>query len=176
MCSHLLPASCFLATDTTLASSRRHCGGHASLDQGPAGHVSLTLSGPFANTTAATLNSTTDQSNETLPVSVCTWTISITAGRTVLLKLLWLESGSSITVRCLRNEEDRVLEAGGTALLSDCFGNKATLSWTGEGRSSNPIQLSYYGTKVSLDYPLRLLNQYDPVVCACTLITCGKFN
>lgn len=157
LCSHLLPASCFLATDTTLASLRRHCGGHASLDQEPAGHVNLTLSGPFANT-ATPLNSTTDQSNETLPVSVCTWTISIPADRTVLLKLLWLESGSSITVRCLRNEEDRVLEIGGTALLSSCFGNKATLSWTGEGRSSNPIQLSYYGTKVSLDYPLQLLN------------------
>lgn len=156
LCSHLLPASCFLATDTTLASSHRHCGGHASLDQEPAGHVSLTLSGPFANTT--TLNSTTDQSNETLPVSVCTWTISIPAGRTVLLKLLWLESGSSITVRCLRNEEDRVLEIGGTTLLSSCFGNKATLSWTGEGLSSDPIQLSCYGTKVSLDYLLQLLN------------------
>lgn len=156
LCSHLLPASCFLATDTTLASSRRNCGGNASLDREPAGHVSLTLSGLFANTT--TLNSTTDQSNETLPVSVCTWMISIPAGRTVLLKLLWLESGSSITVCCLRNEEDRVLEIGGTALLSSCFGNKATLSWTGEGRSSNPIQLSYYGMKVSLDYPLQLLN------------------
>lgn len=156
LCSHLLPASCFLATDTTLASSRRHCGGNASLDREPAGHISLTLSGLFANTT--TLNSTTDQSNETLPVSVCTWTISILAGRTVLLKLLWLESGSSITVRCLRNEEDHVLEIGGTALLSSCFGNKATLSWTGEGRSSNPIQLSYYGMKVTLDCPLQLLN------------------
>lgn len=53
---------------------------------------------------------------------------------------------------CLGN--GHVLEIDGSALLSDCGGHKASLSWTGEGHSSNPIELSYYGKKVSLDYPV----------------------
>lgn len=139
----LLPASCFLSADKTLALSRHHCGGNVSLDQEPAGHINLTLPGLFTDTNR--LNSTNHQSNETLPVSVCTWMIGIPLGRTVLLKLVWLESGSRISVRCFWNEEDHILEMEGTALLSRCNRNKATLSWTGAGHSSNSIQLSYYG-------------------------------
>ncbi|XP_040000947.1 mucin-5AC isoform X2 [Xiphias gladius] len=67
-------------------------------------------------------------------------------GRTVLLRVVRLESGSSISVRCVRNEEghDQVLESPGTAVLSGCDRNKAALTWTAAGHSSNAIQLSYY--------------------------------
>lgn len=148
--------SILISTDTALVSSHHPCGGNVSLDQNLAGHISLTVFGPFSNrnTTVVTLNSTTDQSNESRLASVCTWMISIPPGRTVLLKLLWLERGSSATLHCLGKDEDRVLEIDGSALLSNCSGHKASLSWTGEGHSSNPIELSYYGRKVSLDYPV----------------------
>lgn len=154
----------FISTDTALALSHQPCGGNVSLDQHLAGHISLIVSDPFSstNTTIVTLNSTSDQSNEALPLSVCTWIISIPPGRTVLFKLLWLESGSNATVRCLGN--DHVLEIDGLTLLSNCGGHKASLSWTGEGHSSNPIDLSYYGKKVSLDYSVLLLNECDPLV------------
>lgn len=127
----------FLSTDKTLASSRHRCGGNVSLDQEPAGHINLTLPRLF-----------TDGLNGTPPVWVCTWAIGLPAGRTVLLKLVRLESGSSASVRCFGNEAGRVLESEGTALLSGCDGNKAALSWTGAGRSSDPIQLVYYGMKL----------------------------
>lgn len=155
--SKLSASVIFISTDTALALSRHPCGGNVSLDQHLAGPISLIVSEPFSssNTTVVTLNSTSDQSNqsnETLPLSVCTWMISIPPGRTVLFKLLWLESGSSASVLCLGN--GHVLEIDGSALLSDCGGHKASLSWTGVGHSSNPIELSYYGKKVSLDYPV----------------------
>lgn len=146
----------FISTDTALASSHHPCGGNVSLDQHLAGRISLTASEPFSSTTTTStvipLNATSDQSNQTLRLSACTWMISIPPGRSVLFKLLWLESGSSATVRC--RGKDRVLEIDESTLLTDCGGHKASLSWTGEGHSSNPIELSYYGKKVSLDYPV----------------------
>ncbi|XP_044047690.1 flocculation protein FLO11 [Siniperca chuatsi] len=131
-----------ITTDKTLALSHHHCGGNVSLDQEPAGRINLTLPGLF--TDGNRLNPMNHQSDETLPVSICTWMIGIPLGQTVLLKVLWLESGSNISVRCVWNEEDRVLESGGTALLSGCDRNKAILTWTGAGHSSNEIQVAYY--------------------------------
>nr|XP_046227253.1 mucin-5AC [Scatophagus argus] len=131
-----------ITTDKTLALSHHHCGGNVSLDQKPAGHINLTL--PVLSTDTNRLNVSSHRPDETKPVSVCTWMIDIPLRRLVLLKLVLLESGSNVSVRCVWNEEDRVLESGGTALLSGCDGNKATLSWTGAGRSSNAVQLSYY--------------------------------
>lgn len=155
-CVGLVCIFCFIHISTaTTAWSRHRCGGNVSLDQELAGHISLTSSGPFSNTSATvTVKSTTEQPDETPPVSVCTWMISIPPGRTVLFKLLRLESGSSASVRCLGNVKDRVLEIDGSTLLSNCSRHKASISWTGEGHSSNPIELSYYGKKVSLDYPV----------------------
>ncbi|XP_040891094.1 flocculation protein FLO11 [Toxotes jaculatrix] len=130
-----------ITTDKTLALLH-HCNGNVSLDQEPVGHIRLTLSGLLTDTNR--LNSMNHQPDKTL--SLCTWTIDIPPGRTVLLKAAWLESGSSISVRCVGNEGDHdwVLESGGTALLSGCDRNKATLTWTGAGHSSNAIQMSYY--------------------------------
>lgn len=126
----------FLSTGKTLASSRHRCGGNVSLDQEPAGHINLTLPRLFTDTDG--LNGT---------VSVCTWVIGLPAGRTVLLKLVRLENGSSASVRCFGNEAGRVLESEETALLSSCDGDKAALSWTGAGRPPDSIQLVYYGMK-----------------------------
>ncbi|XP_073329195.1 uncharacterized protein [Pagrus major] len=127
-----------ITTDKTLALSHHHCGGNVSLDREPAGHINLTSPGLLTDTNR--LEPVNDHSDETLHVSVCAWMIDIPLGRTVLLKL---ESGSNISVRCFWNEEDRVLETGGTFLLSGCDGNKASLIWTGAGHS-NAVQLSYY--------------------------------
>ncbi|TDH15734.1 hypothetical protein EPR50_G00012980 [Perca flavescens] len=132
-----------ITTDKTLALSPNHCGGNVSLDQKPAGLINLTLPGLFTDTNNRP-NPLNHQSDKTISVSTCTWTIGIPLGQTVLLKSVWLESGLSVSVRCVLNEEDQVLESGGTALLSGCDGNKATFSWTGPGRSSNEIQLFYY--------------------------------
>ncbi|XP_076583614.1 uncharacterized protein LOC143318952 [Chaetodon auriga] len=130
-----------ITTDKTLSLSQHLCGGNVSLDREPAGHINLTLPGHF--TDASRLDPMSHQSDETLPVSVCTWMIGLPLDRTVLLKLVWSASGSIVSVRCLWNEEDQVLEIGATALLSGCDRNKATLSWTGAGRSSSAVQLSY---------------------------------
>lgn len=88
---------------------------------------------------------------------VCTWIIDIPQNRTVHLKLVWLDGGSSISVLCVLTVGDRLLERGGTALLSGCDRNKATLSWTGTGNSSNSAQLVYHGEKWFLNYPLCLI-------------------
>lgn len=124
-----------ITTDKTLASLHQHCGGNVRVDKEPAGHINLTLPGLITDT---------NQSEKTLPPSNCTWTIDVPLGVTVLLKLVWLESGSSISVRCVLNEEDKVLKSGETALLSLCNGNKASFTWTGAGHSSNAFQLFYY--------------------------------
>ncbi|KAK5865819.1 hypothetical protein PBY51_020059 [Eleginops maclovinus] len=124
-----------ITTDKTLALLHQRCGGNVSLDKEPAGHINLTLPG---------LISDTNQSDKTLPPSNCTWTIDIPLGVTLLLKLVWLESGSSVSVRCVLNKEDKVLKSGETALLSLCDGNKANFSWTGARHSSDAFQLSYY--------------------------------
>lgn len=126
-----------------------HCGGHVSLDQEPAGHISLTLPGLFNG--SHSLDSTNRKSDET--PSVCTWMVDVPLGRTVLLKSVRLESGSNITVQCVWSEENQVLESEGTTLLSGCDGDKATLTWTGAGRSSDTVQLSYYGEKLSIQLP-----------------------
>ncbi|XP_075947671.1 uncharacterized protein LOC142949740 [Anarhichas minor] len=130
-----------ITTDKTLALLHHHCGGDVSLDKQPAGHINLTLPGLFTDTSNTPMN---HQSDRTPTVPVCTWTIGVPLGPTVLLKLVWLDSGSRVVVRCVLNEADQVLESGGTALLSHCDGNKATFTWTGAGRSSNEMQLSYY--------------------------------
>lgn len=125
------------------------CGGNVSLDQEPAGHINLTLPGHVNDTDR--LNSTDQQSNDTRPGPICTWVIVLPPGRTVRLKSDWLGSDSNVSVRCLWNDEDGIRVSEGTALLSRCDNNKATLSWRGAGRTSNSIQLFYYGMK-----PLRL--------------------
>ncbi|KAK5899263.1 hypothetical protein CesoFtcFv8_008759 [Champsocephalus esox] len=121
-----------ITTDKTLASLHPHCGGNVRVDKEPAGHINLTLPGLITDT------------NQSEPPSNCTWTIDVPLGVTVLLKLVWLESGSSISVQCVLNEEDKVLKSGETALLSLCDGNKASFTWTGAGHSSNAFQLFYY--------------------------------
>lgn len=131
-----------ITTDKTLALPHHQCGGNVTLDQEPAGNINLTLPGLFTETNS--LDPMNHQTDQTLPVSICTWLFDIPLGRMVHLKLLWLESGSSISVRCVWNEEDQVLESGGTALLSGCDRNKAILTWTGTRHYSNAIKLSYY--------------------------------
>ncbi|XP_070684276.1 uncharacterized protein [Pempheris klunzingeri] len=130
-----------ITTDKTLALLHQRCGGNVSLDQQPAGHINLTTPGLFTDTDR--LNPMNRQSDETISVRVCSWMIGVPPGRTVFFSLAWLESGSSVSVRCVWNEEDQVLESGVVALLSGCDGNKATLTWKGAGHSSNAIQLSY---------------------------------
>ncbi|XP_032400420.1 mucin-16 [Etheostoma spectabile] len=132
-----------ITTDKTLALSHNHCGGNVSLDQKPTGHINLTFPRLYTDTNNR-LNPLNHQSDKTLSLSTCTWTIGIPLGQTVFLKSVWLESGWRVSVRCVLNEEDQVLDSGGTALLSGCDGNKATFNWTGPGRSSNEIQLFYY--------------------------------
>ncbi|XP_008290665.1 flocculation protein FLO11 isoform X2 [Stegastes partitus] len=128
-----------ITTDKILASSHLHCGGNVILDQEPAGRISLTSPGRFTDT--STLDSVKQESEEPFQASVCTWMIDIPLGRTVLLKL---ERGSNISVRCVWNEQTRVLESGGTTLLSGCDRNKAALTWTRAGNSTNGVQLAYY--------------------------------
>ncbi|XP_065812068.1 mucin-3B [Labrus bergylta] len=131
-------------TVKTLALSQHLCGEDVHFDRKPAGQINLTLPGHFTNYTDGS-DILTHHSSENTPVSNCTWTLNIPLGRTVLLKLVWLESNSSITIRCVWNKEDLVLEGGeGTALLSGCGKNKATLSWKGATQSSNAIELAYY--------------------------------
>lgn len=166
----LLPASffSFLSPDKTLALLDHHCGGNISLDQKPAGHINLTLPGLYTDTDR--LNHTNNQSDKNL--SLCTWLIDISVGRTVRLKLVQLKGGSSISVHCGRTEEDhdQVLENGQTALLTGCDRNKATLTWTGTGHYS--IQLAYYGEKPFYwIIQFNLLSQCGPLGCTCTLIT-----
>ncbi|AWP05305.1 putative flocculation protein FLO11-like [Scophthalmus maximus] len=126
-------------SNATSASSPRRCGGDVSLGREPAGRVSLTLPGPVAG--PGQPHSADRPSDGSLPL--CTWMMEVPPGRTLLLKV---ERGSSLSVRCARREgdPDRALESGRTALLSGCDGNKAALTWTGAGRSSNALRLSYY--------------------------------
>lgn len=137
----LLP-ECFHFSDKTLALSNHHCGGNISLDQKPAGHINLTLPGLYTDTNN---NHTDNQTDKNLPL--CTWLIDVPVGTAVNLTLVQLEGGSSISVSCLWTEKDhdQVLKIRGTALLSGCDRDKATLSWTGSGHFS--VQLSYYGER-----------------------------
>uniref|UniRef100_A0A672IFF8 Serine-rich adhesin for platelets-like n=2 Tax=Salarias fasciatus TaxID=181472 RepID=A0A672IFF8_SALFA len=83
------------------------------------------------------------ESDRALQLSVCTWMIEIPAGKTVLLKPEWSGSGSSVWVRCILKEKNQALESGRTAVLFGCHRNQAALTWTGEGHSSNVVQLAY---------------------------------
>lgn len=135
-----------ISTDKTLALLlHQACFGDVNLDHEPAGEINLTLPGPFTDPTDGP-NSVTHHSFETTPVSLCTWTLSLPLNRTVLLKVVWLESNSSLSIQCVSNEkEDLALESsGGTALLSGCDNNKATLSLTAPRLLSHAIQLAYY--------------------------------
>ncbi|CAN9510210.1 unnamed protein product [Ophioblennius macclurei] len=132
----------FITTaDKTWASSHHHCGGNVRLDQDQ-DHINLTL--PELFTDADRLQRMKQESDRTLQLSVCTWTIDVPAGKTVLLKPKWSGSGSSISVLCISKKKNQTLENGRTAVLSGCDGNKAALTWTGEGHSSNIVQLAYY--------------------------------
>ncbi|KAM4594450.1 uncharacterized protein V3H82_001255 isoform 1-T1 [Fundulus diaphanus] len=128
----------FFATDKTLALLHQHCGGNVTLDQEPEGHFNLTLPGLFNHT----ISPIGRLYEENLPLSNCSWVLGIPLGRTVLLQLKWIGSDSRISLRCVE-EYQLSLSQGKTALLSDCEENKAVLSWTGPGISSNLIQLAY---------------------------------
>ncbi|XP_017280942.1 uncharacterized protein si:ch211-14k19.8 [Kryptolebias marmoratus] len=129
-----------ITTDEILAWQDQRCGGNVSLDRQPSGHFSLSLPGPFND--ASTLNPKNQQPGRTS--QNCTWVLDIPMGRMVLLKLDWSEGGTRISVGCVGSEEHRVLRSRDTVLLSGCDGNKATLSWTGAGRSSHSLQLGYF--------------------------------
>lgn len=135
--SHVLP-------DEIRAWSDQQCGGNVSLDQQPA-YIKLSLPKLFND--AWTLNPITQQSGT---LQNCTWGLDIPPGKTVLLKLEWSEDGTRISVRCV-GSKDQVLQSGDSAVLSGCDRNKATLSWTGGGRSSDSLQLLYFGEKTFLD-------------------------
>lgn len=123
-----------IATDKTLAFFHYQCHGHVSLAQEPTGHIGFSSVG----VSDRPLNLQTDQNNV-----ICTRTLQIPAGHTVLLKLVWLERGSNVSLRCVSDQENQALEIGDTALLAGCDQNKATLTWTGAGHSSNAFQLFY---------------------------------
>ncbi|XP_034043704.1 uncharacterized protein si:ch211-14k19.8 isoform X2 [Thalassophryne amazonica] len=125
-----------IIADVASALLHHQCGGTLHLDQTPSGHLHLNLPGVLGDTN--TLNPINLQTDPSLPV--CTWMINIPLGLTVLLKLIWLESGSNFTVCCVGDQEELILETGGTILLR----NNASLNWTGTNHSLNPIQLSYH--------------------------------
>lgn len=129
--------------DQTSALSQHRCAEKASLDQGPAGSIHLTLPGRFNGAKVVD----DDQTRGSLPVWACSWNMVVPPGRTVLLTLLRLEPGSAVWVRCVWNQEDHILESQGTVALSQCDQNKATLSWRADGGSADSIQLSYRGRK-----------------------------
>lgn len=149
-----------LSSDKILALVHHQCGGNVHLDQKLAGQISLTLPELLTETNShSPVNHQTDKSRL---AAVCTWMIDITHGQMVLLSLAHLESGSSISVRCARDQEEQMLRAGGTALLLGCDRNKAALTWTGLGHSSNTVQLSYYGETLLPNYPVTLIKLQRP--------------
>uniref|UniRef100_A0A1A7WTG0 EGF-like domain-containing protein n=1 Tax=Iconisemion striatum TaxID=60296 RepID=A0A1A7WTG0_9TELE len=129
-----------ITTDKTLSWSGHRCGGNVRLDRETSGPIKLSLPGPF-NDTRTLPNPVSQRSDKPSQPSNCTWVFDIPSERTVLLTLAWLEGGSRLSLRC---EEDQILQSGDTVLLSGCEGNKATLIWTGAGRSSDSAQLVYY--------------------------------
>ncbi|XP_054635239.1 interphotoreceptor matrix proteoglycan 2 isoform X2 [Dunckerocampus dactyliophorus] len=129
---HLLVCLLLLVvtTDKTLASWQHQCDGNIILDQKPADHLNLTtpeLSLDVPQTPQAT---------------ICTWTLDIPPGRTLLLKLVWTDVGASASLRCFWREDSRVLASGEIVQLSNC--EHANLTWTGSGRSLQALQLFYY--------------------------------
>ncbi|XP_030005368.1 uncharacterized protein LOC115429786 [Sphaeramia orbicularis] len=142
MLLHVCVLLYLITTDKTLALFHHQFGGNVNQDQEPAAHISLSLQGLFTHTNRP--EPMKYQTDNTLPVGVYTKTVDVPEGRTVLLQLVRRESGSSISVNCVWDKKDQVLEVGEVVLLSDCNQNKATLTWTGEGHSTNAIQLSYH--------------------------------
>ncbi|KAF7663423.1 hypothetical protein LDENG_00209790 [Lucifuga dentata] len=130
-----------ITTDKTLALVHHQCGGNVHLDQALTGQISL-MPGLLTNTNSH--NPMIHQTEQSLPVAVCTWMIDFPNGQMVILTVARLESGSSISVRCVRDQEEQILKTGKTALLLGCDRNKAAVTWTGLEHSSNAIQLSYY--------------------------------
>ncbi|XP_072319766.1 uncharacterized protein [Eucyclogobius newberryi] len=120
-----------LLTEAPLALLLDTCDGHADLSQEPTGHLSFTAGRGTGRTGGASL-------------AVCTRTLEIPARHTARLKLVWLESGSNVSLACVLGTRERSLDVGDTALLSGCDRNRATLTWTGAGHSSNAFQLFYY--------------------------------
>ncbi|XP_071379447.1 uncharacterized protein [Centroberyx affinis] len=154
---------CIITTGKVLALLHHQCGGTVHLDQEPSGHISLTLPGQLTDTDR--LSPINHQPDKSPLVTVCTWTIDIPLGQTVRLELAWLESGSSISVRCVWDQEEQVLETRGAALFSGCDRNKAALTWRGAGHSSNTIQLSYHVQEVernSSEHHTSLDSDQDP--------------
>ncbi|XP_014889427.1 uncharacterized protein LOC106948334 [Poecilia latipinna] len=129
----------FFTTDKAVML-HQHCGGNVTLDQEPEGHITLLLPEFFNHT--GSLSPISQQSDERLPLSNCTWLLGIPLRKKLLLQLKWTESNWRISLRCV--EEDQILQSRGeTVLLSDCDENRAVLSWTGPRISSNSIHLTY---------------------------------
>ncbi|XP_033824841.2 uncharacterized protein si:ch211-14k19.8 isoform X2 [Periophthalmus magnuspinnatus] len=120
-----------LLTDTSLVLLSEICNGHMDLSQKPMGHLTFNP------------KQGTDQTKRTLVV--CTRTLEIPARHTVLLKLVWLERASNMSLLCVWGTKEWTLAVGDIALLSGCDQNKANLTWTGAGHSSNAFQLFYNG-------------------------------
>ncbi|XP_008402953.1 uncharacterized protein LOC103462142 isoform X2 [Poecilia reticulata] len=130
----------FFTTDKAVTLLHQHCGGNVTLDREPEGHITLLLPGFFKHT--GSLSPMSQQSEESLPLSNCTWLLGIPLRKKLLLQLKWAESNWRISLRCV--EKDQILQSHGeTVLLSDCDENKAVLSWTGPRISSNSIHLTY---------------------------------
>lgn len=82
--------------------------------------------------------------------------IEIPEGRTLLLELTQSPGGAGVSVLCgdVTGAHRHVLGGQGGALLKGCGGNQAHITWTGDGRSPDEIQLSYQGEELS-----NLVNQ-----------------
>nr|XP_057945090.1 interphotoreceptor matrix proteoglycan 2 [Doryrhamphus excisus]XP_057945099.1 interphotoreceptor matrix proteoglycan 2 [Doryrhamphus excisus] len=119
-----------VTTDKTLASWQHRCDGIIILDQEPADHLNLT-------TPELALDVP-----QTPQATICTWTLDIPPGRTLLLKPVWTDVGASVSLRCFWREDTQVLASGKTVQLSNC--EHANLTWTGSGRSLQALQLFYY--------------------------------
>ncbi|KAK7929279.1 hypothetical protein WMY93_005674 [Mugilogobius chulae] len=119
-----------LITDTPPALLSNICNEHMNLSQEPTGHISFSP------------KQRTDQTKTSF--LVCTRTLGIPAQHTVQLKLVSLETGSNMSLVCVRDTKQWTLKVGDTALLSGCDRNRAALTWTGAGHSSNAFQFFYY--------------------------------
>ncbi|XP_024914230.1 mucin-5AC-like [Cynoglossus semilaevis] len=129
MLLHVLLWLFVITTDRISSLSQPDCGGEVSLDQGPVGHV--LLPGPSLSSRGS--------------VWSCSWVIEIPEGRTLLLELAQSPGGAGVSVLCgdVTGAHRQVLGGQGGALLKGCGGNQAHITWTGDGRSPDEIQLSY---------------------------------
>lgn len=120
-----------IATDPLLGLPSRACNGHMNMSEQPTGHLDFSPGQEGAKPLSSGL-------------WICTRTLEIPPGHSVQLKLVWLESGSNMSLVCTGHQEERTLAVGDSALLHGCDQNRATLTWTGAGHSSNAFQLFYY--------------------------------